>query len=189
MDREEQRVIIEKAKGGDEAALWLLLEQKKKSILLQSARMLNNIQDAEDASQEVMISLYNNIAKLRDSNLFDAWVSRIVVNTCNTMLGKNLRRKGELSAEDFYIDIKETDPFFLPAESIEKMEENERMRSLIAKLPEKRRIALEMYFLEEKSYAEIARNMNVAVSAVSSYISKAKKELKKAYLRQQEREK
>ena len=188
MDKEQLYHIIEQAKIGDEEAIFALLESKKKSILLQAARILNNVQDAEDAAQEVMISIYNNISKLRDPNLFDAWMGRIVINTCNTLLGRNIRHRGDLSVEDFYQDIKESDPLYLPAESAENKEEREKLRGLIARLPEKRRIALEMYFLEDKSYAEIARDMNIAVSAVSSYITKAKKDLQKFYLKAQEKD-
>ena len=181
MDRKELICVVERAKAGDEESLKLLLEHKKTSILLQAAKILNNIHDAEDAAQEVMISIYNNISKLRDPKLFDAWMGRIVINTCNSILGKKIKREGELNVEDFYFTVPEDDPLFLPTESMESSEEVAILKRYLRRLPEKRRAALEMYYLQEKSYAEIANELNVAVSAVSSYIAKGKKDLQKSY--------
>jgi len=183
MDKKEQINVVVKAKAGDEQAIRALLEDKKVSILLQAAKILNDIHDAEDAAQEVMISIYNNIKKLRDPRLFDAWLGRIVINTCYSMLGKTLKRSGELNIEDFYHEFRENDPLLLPDEFAENSEEAAWLHRYLNKLPNKRKAAVEMYYFQEKSYAEIAKELDVVIGAVSSYIAKGKKDLLKAYNR------
>ena len=42
--------------------------------------MLGTIQDAEDASQEILIRVMNNLASFRGESAFSTWVFRIAVN-------------------------------------------------------------------------------------------------------------
>jgi RNA polymerase sigma factor (sigma-70 family) len=170
---------VEQARKGDPAALRALLVMRQKSILFRATRILNDIRDAEDAAQEVMIIVFNKISGLRDATLFDAWLSRIIVNTCNNIHNKNNRRGGELNIEDHYGDIREQDPGLLPEASAERKEAAAAVRDQVADLPERRRRVIELYYMENKTYAEIARELNVAIPTVSAHINQAKKELRK----------
>ena len=170
---------IDQARNGDPAALRALLVMRERSILFRAARILNDIRDAEDAAQEVMIVVFNKISSLRDAALFDAWLGRIIVNICNNIHHKNNRRGGELNIEDHLGNIQEEDPGLLPEASAERKEEAAAVRNQIAELPEKRRRAIELYYMENKSYAEIAEELKVAVPTVSAHINQAKKDLRK----------
>ncbi|MDR0357019.1 MAG: RNA polymerase sigma factor [Clostridiales Family XIII bacterium] len=181
MTREQFYAITERAKNGDEEAFKILIENKLRTILLQSMNILNNRQDAEDATQEVVISVYRNISKLQNPQVFNAWLHRIIINTCNTMIGKKTRRKDVAGLDDFYETAGDGDADFLPQESLENKEGREELRRIVESLPKKRREALKMYYFDEMSYAEIARSMGVTVSAVSTYILKAKRQIKKKY--------
>jgi RNA polymerase sigma-70 factor (ECF subfamily) len=181
MTKEEFYEIVERAKAGDAAAFQTLIESKLKSILLQAMNILHNQQDAEDATQEIVLSVYNNISKLRDPHVFNAWLNRIIVNTCNTNLSKKIRRNESLGTEEFYVSIIDEDLDFLPDEHLAGKEHREKIRHIINDLPERRRDAIRMYYFDEMTYVEIARIMNVTVSSVSAYIVKAKKQIKKKY--------
>ncbi|MDR1028508.1 MAG: RNA polymerase sigma factor [Clostridiales Family XIII bacterium] len=181
MTREEFYGMVEKAKGGDEEAFRALIENKLKMIMLQSMNILGNAQDAEDAAQEIILTVYNYIAKLRDPYVFNAWLNRIIINTCNTILGKRVRRNEHLGADEFYVTIEDEDADVIPANSLEGKEDRASLRRVIDSLPARRRDAIKMYYFDEMSYTEIARVMDVTVSAVSTYILKGKRQIKRKY--------
>jgi RNA polymerase sigma-70 factor (ECF subfamily) len=183
MTKEEFYTVVEKAKGGDTDAFRVLVENKISSILLQAENMLGNAQDAEDAAQEIVLALYNNISNLRDIHVFNAWLSRIIINTCNSFLSAKKRRNEHVGAEEYYMEAVDDDRDFLPAAYLEEKESYEQLRHIVEHLPARRRAAIKMYYYDEMTYAEIARAMNVTISAVSTYILKAKKQIKKKYER------
>ncbi|MDR3305418.1 MAG: RNA polymerase sigma factor [Clostridiales Family XIII bacterium] len=179
-DKEEFYAIVERAKGGDEAAFKALVENKARSILFQTNSMLKNPHDAEDAAQEVVLILYKNISRLRNPRVFNAWANRIIINTCKAMLGKKDRRKEDFVVEEFYDIISDKDIDFIPSASLEDEEARDRIVRLIDSLPGRRRDAIRMYFFQEMSYAEIAVEMDVSVQAVSSYIAKGRNQIRKS---------
>jgi RNA polymerase sigma-70 factor (ECF subfamily) len=62
--------------------------------------ILGDIDEAEDATQEAMTRAWKSRRSLRAPEAFDAWVDRIVVNTCRERLRrKRAIREVELPAE------------------------------------------------------------------------------------------
>lgn len=65
---------------GNVQALEELLEGIRDSVFNLSLRMLGTIQDAEDASQDILVRVITNLASFRGDSEFGTWVYRIAVN-------------------------------------------------------------------------------------------------------------
>ena len=78
--REDTEMLVSRAVEGDQEALEQLLTEVQDLVFNLSLRMLGTIQDAEDASQEILIRVMNNLASFRGESAFSTWVFRIAVN-------------------------------------------------------------------------------------------------------------
>ena len=63
-------------------------------------RLLRDPDDAEDAVHEALLRAWASFDGLRDRDRFPAWLARIVVNTCRTMLERRRRTLTEPLAHD-----------------------------------------------------------------------------------------
>src|ERR1017187_5145472 len=81
---------IEAARAGDLAAFESVMRQYERMVLVTALRLLGNIEDAKDASQEVFLRLYRNLGKVEASTNFSGWLYRVTVNVCHDMGRKRL---------------------------------------------------------------------------------------------------
>ena len=72
--------IVAKAQSGDSAALNNLVDVIKDDIYKLSMRMLGAREDAEDATQEILIKVLKGVKYFRAESSFRTWVWRIAAN-------------------------------------------------------------------------------------------------------------
>ena len=72
----------------DSNALTELLSEVKDSVFNLSLRMLGNIFDAEDATQEILLKIVMNLGSFKQQSRFSTWVYRIAVNHLITVKRK-----------------------------------------------------------------------------------------------------
>ena len=83
-----ERELVEAARRGDRAAYDVLVRRKVESVYRTARAILGNDADADDATQEAFVSAWRNLPRLRESERFDAWLGRIVVNACRQVIRK-----------------------------------------------------------------------------------------------------
>ena len=94
MDPEQ---LVEKARSGDRAALDALVREINQLVFRLAARMLGNLSDAEDATQEILIKLVTSLDSFRGDSAFRTWVYRVASNHLLTTRAKRAR----LAADSF----------------------------------------------------------------------------------------
>src|SRR5437016_542055 len=67
---EEWSRIIAAAKAGDHAAFESLMRQYERLVLATALRLLGNMEDAQDAAQEVFLRLHRNLGKVESQGNF-----------------------------------------------------------------------------------------------------------------------
>ena len=68
--------------------------EKYERLMFQiSWSMLRNSEDCADAVQETLMRAWQSRDTLRNLRSFRPWITRIMVNTCNTMLRKRLNQR------------------------------------------------------------------------------------------------
>ncbi|MFR3687600.1 MAG: RNA polymerase sigma factor [Enterococcus sp.] len=80
MNIERETALIQSALRGDSDSLAELLSEVKDSVFNLSLRMLGNVFDAEDATQEILLKIVTNLASFKQQSRFSTWVYRIAVN-------------------------------------------------------------------------------------------------------------
>jgi RNA polymerase sigma-70 factor (ECF subfamily) len=160
---DDRSQTIAAARAGDLAAFELLMRQYERLVLATAIRLLGNLEDAQDASQEVFLKLYRNLGKLERQHSISAWLYRVTVNVCHD-IGR--KRKPTASMDDAET-LAAADP---PGD-------DERRRALelsLRRLSERERAAVVLRDLEGLSTVEVARAMGSSEATVRSQISQAR---------------
>jgi len=163
---------LEAAKAGDLAAFERLMRQHERLVLATAWRLLGNLEDAQDAAQEVFLKLYRNLAKVEASGSLTSWLYRVTVNLCHD----HRRRRPVTESLDQWEGIAATG-----AGPQEEMTGAERRRVLdlsLRRLSKKERAALVLRDLEGLSTSEVARILGSSEATVRSQISKARLKMK-----------
>jgi RNA polymerase sigma-70 factor (ECF subfamily) len=127
--------------------------------------MLGNRHDAEDIAQQVFLKGLRDINQLLDGERFGAWIGRTTKNLCIDFIrrqkyGRN-DRPGQCSAI-------EAGPAAYPE-----------LEGALAKLAEKYRLVLMLYYFDGQSTKNIAEALDITEAAVHTRMSRARKELRK----------
>ena len=81
---------IEAAKNGDAEAFSRLYSLHKRRVYTLCLRMLGNVSEAEDMTQEAFLHLFRKIGSFRGESAFSTWLHRLTVN----LVLMQLRKKG-----------------------------------------------------------------------------------------------
>lgn len=164
--------LVKQAQQGDSNAFVTLYAATVESQLYFATTFLKDAALAEDAVQEVYISLYNNLHRITDGNLFVAYLHRICYNTCVDFRKKQNRQRYEL--DDTAISLKEDDSVDAsPHDRYAMLERNSELYSALAELSDDYRASFLMRYYDNMKIAEIALAMNISESTVKRYIKKA----------------
>src|SRR6266851_10321835 len=78
-DHEDQGLVM-RARAGDRTALEELIQRHQGWIYNIAVRMLYHPQDAEDATQEILVKVLTRLSSFEGRSGFRTWLYRIVVN-------------------------------------------------------------------------------------------------------------
>src|SRR5256886_7908611 len=85
----EDQALVARARSGERQALEALVGRHQAWIYNIAVRMLYHPQDAEDATQEILVKALTGLASFEGRSSFRTWLYRIVVNhVLNTRRGR-----------------------------------------------------------------------------------------------------
>lgn len=117
---EYDQILIARTNRGDRYSLSELVKRHQQYIFNIAMKMINNIEDAEDVTQEILVKLVTSLAKYdHDKGKFRTWLYRI---TFNHMLNVKKQKYEQLvpGFEDFFDYIENT-----PVNQLTEEEEKE----------------------------------------------------------------
>ncbi len=175
--------LVKQAKAGDTAAFEAILRRYQRQVLLTSLRMLSgNMEDAQDAAQQVFLRLHRSFNRLDEDRSFASWLYRITVNVCRDALRARARHSA--------LPLEEAGQCPTTAAVVDTMRRNEQMRLIYAALetlPERERAAIVLRDIEGIPTSEVARILQSSEVTVRSQISKARVKIRKFVAREQQR--
>ncbi|MGH2402813.1 MAG: RNA polymerase sigma factor, partial [Candidatus Limnocylindria bacterium] len=74
--------LVVRAQRGDREAYAILATEIADRFLAVARRILRDIDLAEDATQQALLSIWQDLPQLRDPARFDAWSYRLLVRAC-----------------------------------------------------------------------------------------------------------
>ena len=78
MDRE----LVTRAQQGDTEAFTRLADGLSSPFLAVARRILRDVDVAEDATQQALLTVWQRLPQLRDPDKFEAWSYRLLVRAC-----------------------------------------------------------------------------------------------------------
>jgi RNA polymerase sigma-70 factor (ECF subfamily) len=172
----EDKDILEliEARQFDEA-FGRLLERFKGKVFRLAFSLLRNETRAEDVAQDAFVKIWKGLPAFHGGASLSTWIYAIARNTCLTELRRHSRRPTvSLQAPEM-----EGASDWLPALQCADPEAGADMdvESLVARLPEKYRQVITLFYLEQKAYEEVARMLGIPLGTVKTLLFRAKKEL------------
>jgi RNA polymerase sigma-70 factor (ECF subfamily) len=83
--------LVVRAQGGEKGAYALIVVEIADRFLAVASRILRDRDLAEDATQQALLAIWQNLPQLRDPARFEAWSYRLLVHACYTE-GRRERR-------------------------------------------------------------------------------------------------
>lgn len=166
------------AKGGDKAALAELVTREERSVKSTLYSLKADSQEISDISQDVLMKMSKNIAKLKNPETFKSWLKQITINSFYDELRAKQRKLNTVSVHDEEGSVPEpADYSSNPHNIMLKGELNKAIRLSIARLPVKYRRVIAMRELNGLSYEQIAEATGVGIGTVKSRIARAREKL------------
>ena len=175
-----QSGMLDAMRKGDPVGYEQLYDRYSKRIYAMTYGMLQNHTDAEDAVQNTFIHVYEKLYTLKDYNSFDSWLEKIAYNEALLLIRK--RKKMTLFNDDLEAKITDQiqDELMLPEEIAERRDTAEKIRSIIAELPEAQRQTLVLFYYNNLKIKQIAEVMNCGENTVKSRLYYARRSIGKA---------
>lgn len=142
-------------------------------------RLLGSSQDAEDAVQEVFLTLWNRSEMLQELEVEEGqrYFTQALKNHCISQLRRReVRRVADEAVEDVYNLQPDDTPS--PYEQLAQNDELEQLAGLVATLPKKQAEAFRLCHFEQLDTHEIAGRMNETEANVRMLLSRARRTVK-----------
>lgn len=186
--RLKEASLIERTKQGDQQAFAELVELHQDHVYNLAYRILQNAEEADDATQEIFVKVWQAISSFRGDSKFTTWLYRIVHNHCLNRLRSTKNAPKTISTEtnleegdDSEHDLLANLPGDKADEPSVQFEAHERRQTIwqeVENLPAKYRSIIAMYYMQELSYEEIASILEMPVGTVKTHLYRAKALLK-----------
>jgi len=172
MDSEKQlENIIIRCKSGDKEAFEELFELYQPRLKYYIRRLGNSNAEAEDILQDIWVTVFRKIHRLKENQSFPIWLYRIARNK---VYGRFRRSEKfvELPEEKKHPQCSDEDYEF-------SAEDAERLHKALNKIRPYHREVLTLSFIEQMSYHAIAEVVGCSIGTVRSRIFYAKQSLRK----------
>ena len=181
--------LIRKFQAGDVGAYNQIVYRYKDRLLNFIYRYLNDIDRAEDLVQDTLLKLYTHKNSYKEIAKFSTWLYTIAANLARTELRKIKRRKTfsitELSYNDREFVISSTDEGPRDENLSHNFEKS--VQWALAKLPNDFKTIIILRDIQELSYDEISKIVEVPLGTVKSRINRGRVKLQELLKKKGER--
>ena len=181
--------LIKKFQDGDVGAYNQIVHRYKDRLLNFIYRFLNDLDRSEDLVQDTLLKLYTHKDSYKEIAKFSTWLYTIAANLARTELRKIKRRRTfsvtELSHDDREFIIKSTDAG--PGEENFSQNFEKNVQRALAELPDDFKTIIILRDIQELSYDEISKIVEVPLGTVKSRINRGRVKLQQLLKKKGER--
>ena len=182
-------LLVQSALTGDRPAFDVLVRRYQLQAVAVSFRLLGNRADAVEIVQDAFLKAFQSLSTLDKPGAFGGWLMRIVSNlSLNRRRGRALRRGSSLEDDEGEpidaagattiggqsLSTGEMDP----ARTAVGKELGEGLQKAMEQLPEKQRLALVMFTIEQLPQKQVAEALGCSVEAVKWHVFQGRKRLR-----------
>ncbi|MGA3186643.1 MAG: sigma-70 family RNA polymerase sigma factor [Bryobacteraceae bacterium] len=152
------------AAGHRTVAFEALLAAYQDKVFRLCYSMLGDRAQAEDAAQESFLRVWKAMERYRGESALGTWIFSITRNVCLTFLAKRAARR--------------TAPIEEAGNAMPDRPNRQRdILRLVGQLPDNYRQIVMLFYMEERSYEEVARLLDLPIGTVKTYLHRARKQL------------
>ncbi|CCQ75564.1 RNA polymerase sigma factor [Magnetospira sp. QH-2] len=170
--------LVAAALGGDGRAFGRLVERLRDRVYRFILRKVNNVQDAEDLTQDTFLEIYAKLGNYRGASRFSTWVIGVALNLSRNHVTRRPERRYRMESTDELGDM--TDNSAGPHEQARSHAFATAVTSAMDTLGEEAREALQLVTLEELDYQEAAEIAGIPVNTMKTRVYRARKALREA---------
>ena len=167
----------------DKPALFkILVDRYQEAFTRKAMGILRQQEEAEDIVQETFVKIYWNAKKFKkiEGIEFKSWAYKILVNTAISRYRK-ISKKWQAESLD-PLDLEMASEKNLSTENIVLESENKSAAAeLISRIPKPLARLVSLYYIEDKSYKQIAEKESLTIPALKMKLFRAKKILRDLY--------
>ena len=159
------------------------VSENMRRVFLLIYRIVGNVADAQDLTQEAFIKALQRQDQLKDLTKAAHWLSRIASNTAIDFL----RRSGRVSfseLEEMPVAVSSQDS---PEQMLLRAERREYLESGLDILTDRERTALLLRDVEDMPAEQVAEHLSCSKATVRSHIANARVKLRKHFAQLQKR--
>src|SRR5438105_8588738 len=183
--------LVNEAIKGDQKAYADLMSRYKDSIYFMLLKMVNNRDDADDLTIEAFGKAFKNLHQYTPDYAFSTWLFKIATNNCIDFI----RRKKKMTfsidksmesdgGQEMQFEIKSQ--LLDPEEKMIKKQKAIVMRDVVEKLKPRYKRLVELRYFQERSYEEIADELQLPLGTVKAQLFRAREFLYQILKNQEE---
>lgn len=166
----DEITLIEQALSGNRDAFSQLMHRYAGAVYSLAYRMLGGAQDAEDASQEIFLRAYMNLARFDRTRRFSTWLLAITSNYCVDRLRR--QRYNWLTLDDVAFTLPSTERG--PEGKALRREQQEAVQQALQQIPEGYRLVTVLRYWHDLSYQEISEATGLTESTIKTRLHRAR---------------
>lgn len=183
-DMVRDRLLIRQALKGNQEAFQLLLDLYWKSI--KSLFVQKNLSDteAEDLALHTFSKAFAKLRQYKPTYAFSTWLFQIANNNFIDHVRRKQRRISTNTIDEVKDELSlvaQTKTRFSPENEMIRIERKEKVRDLLKKLRPQYYKIIVLRYIEEKSYEEIASELNLPMGTVKAKLFRAKRQMAKIF--------
>lgn len=170
----EKKILWEKLKDGDLDAFNFVYKTYAPKVYIRLIKLVKDRTIAEELLQDVFIRIWRNRSKIDVSRGFVSFINHIADNLAIDLFRK-IQRDKKLQIE---IWASAVDLYYHTEEYIISKEAKQILENAINSLSPRKKEILILNKIHNKSYKEIADDLNISISTVSNQLVSAIKDIK-----------
>jgi RNA polymerase sigma-70 factor, ECF subfamily len=170
--------LIASTLAGDNGAFGRLYDRYAPLIRAVCQDATRDLHEAQDLCQEAFLRAYSGLGDLRETERFTAWLVGIARMVCREWRRKSAHERELLRRKTIQVAS-------VPNQraAFEQDEESVRVFAEIAKLPERERLAIHIFYLQEHPADDAQKTMRLSRSGFYRVLDRARERLKRALTR------
>ncbi|WP_299110257.1 RNA polymerase sigma factor [uncultured Winogradskyella sp.] len=169
----EQLLLL--CKSGNQRAQLEIYNRYNKAMYNTAIRIVKDSFKAEDIMQESFLTAFTKLNTLEDTNMFGAWLKRIVINNSIGYYNKKVKQN-EVPLDTVIYKVEDDDGIVEPDQNNEKVKH---ILDVMKTLKPNYNLSLTLHLIEGYDYEEICEIMNISYANCRTLISRAKESLRK----------
>ena len=171
--REVDSSLIRQIKRGKYELFDVVIQEYQNPLFAFLYRMVRDADDARDLCQDTFFKAYKYIRSFKEEAKFSTWLFRIGYRLALNMIKRRKKHAESLENIDMGKDVED---------SVKKLERKEAgliVGRIMDEIHTNYRVALHLFYKEEKTYNEIATIMKIPENTVKSHIFRGKEAIRK----------